>query len=437
MALARALINEPRVLLLDEPLGALDLKLREQMQAELKALQRKLGITFLFVTHDQHEALSMSDRVGVFNQGRLEQVGTPHELYDAPATRFVAEFVGAANLLRRRRRAAPGRQRRRRCSGPSASAWARRAARSASGIGRRSQYFGSFCRLRVARQGCHQPGRGPGRGRGARRRRRAQTVHLHWDATRCMPLADAARRSMTAMALRSPPWRRCTPRRRRPAVGRCSTGAAACCWLLLLVPPLLWFGVVYVGSLLALLANSFFRLDDFTGPGGARARAGQLRRPASKPANLDVVLRTVAMALRWSRWRASCSAFRWPTTWRAMRAARRRPLLYVAVMLPLWSSYLVRLYAWKLLLAKEGAISWAARRSCTSGWVLDGLLAHAGDRRATRCSFSPLGTFIVFVYIWLPFMILPIQAALERMPGSLRGGLGRPRRARRRRRSAA
>ena len=99
VALARALISEPQVLLLDEPLGALDLKLREQMQSELKSLQRKLGITFIFVTHDQHEALSMSDRIGVFNKGRLEQVATPAELYNRPATRFVAEFVGAANVL--------------------------------------------------------------------------------------------------------------------------------------------------------------------------------------------------------------------------------------------------------------------------------------------------------------------------------------------------
>jgi putative spermidine/putrescine transport system ATP-binding protein len=99
IALARALINNPEILLLDEPLGALDLKLREQMQSELKALQRKLGISFLFITHDQHEALSMSDRVGVFNHGKLEQVATPRELYNKPATRFVANFIGAANLV--------------------------------------------------------------------------------------------------------------------------------------------------------------------------------------------------------------------------------------------------------------------------------------------------------------------------------------------------
>ncbi|KXU38419.1 polyamine ABC transporter ATP-binding protein [Ventosimonas gracilis] len=100
VALARALINRPRVLLLDEPLGALDLKLREQMQGELKKLQRQLGITFVFVTHDQGEALSMSDRVAVFNQGRIEQVDTPRALYQQPATAFVAEFVGTSNLLR-------------------------------------------------------------------------------------------------------------------------------------------------------------------------------------------------------------------------------------------------------------------------------------------------------------------------------------------------
>jgi putative spermidine/putrescine transport system ATP-binding protein len=100
VALARALVNRPRVLLLDEPLGALDLKLREQMQGELKKLQRQLGITFIFVTHDQTEALSMSDRVAVFNKGRIEQVDSPRNLYMKPATPFVAEFVGTSNVLR-------------------------------------------------------------------------------------------------------------------------------------------------------------------------------------------------------------------------------------------------------------------------------------------------------------------------------------------------
>jgi putative spermidine/putrescine transport system ATP-binding protein len=99
VALARALVNRPKVLLLDEPLGALDLKLREEMQIELKEIQREVGITFVFVTHDQGEALSMSDRIAVFNHGRIEQVGTPQEIYERPTTTFVANFVGTSNLL--------------------------------------------------------------------------------------------------------------------------------------------------------------------------------------------------------------------------------------------------------------------------------------------------------------------------------------------------
>ncbi len=153
IALARALISEPKVLLLDEPLGALDLKLREQMQTELKALQRKLGITFVFVTHDQHEALSMSDRIGVFNQGRVEQVATPTQLYNRPATPFVAEFVGTANLLR-------GEEARR--FAPASMAMLRPehirlvpdgAPAHAHGIVGDVQYFGAFKRLRILRQG--------------------------------------------------------------------------------------------------------------------------------------------------------------------------------------------------------------------------------------------------------------------------------------------
>jgi putative spermidine/putrescine transport system ATP-binding protein len=99
VALARALVNRPKVLLLDEPLGALDLKLREEMQVELKAIQRQVGITFIFVTHDQEEALTMSDRIVVFSRGRIEQVGAPAEVYERPATPFVAGFVGTSNLL--------------------------------------------------------------------------------------------------------------------------------------------------------------------------------------------------------------------------------------------------------------------------------------------------------------------------------------------------
>ena len=101
VALARALVNQPPVLLLDEPLGALDLKLRQEMQTFLKALQRDLGITFVYVTHDQEEALTMSDRLAVFNEGRIEQVGSPAEVYEHPQSEFVAGFVGVSNVLER------------------------------------------------------------------------------------------------------------------------------------------------------------------------------------------------------------------------------------------------------------------------------------------------------------------------------------------------
>ena len=101
VALARAIVNEPEVLLLDEPLGALDLKLRQEMQTELKRIQREVGITFVYVTHDQEEALTMSDRIAVMNQGRIEQLGPPTDVYERPATEFVAGFIGVSNLIER------------------------------------------------------------------------------------------------------------------------------------------------------------------------------------------------------------------------------------------------------------------------------------------------------------------------------------------------
>ncbi|MBP6898583.1 MAG: ABC transporter ATP-binding protein [Burkholderiaceae bacterium] len=189
VALARALIGQPQVLLLDEPLGALDLKLREQMQSELKALQRRLGITFLFITHDQHEALSMSDRIGVFNAGRLEQVGTPAQVYDTPATRFVAQFVGAANVLdgaaalRLTGHAAAmlRPERVRLLDGADSAA-------NAEGLIAEVQYFGAFTRLKVdvgdallQADLAHAPGRAlPETGR---------RVQLQWDARAVHALA--------------------------------------------------------------------------------------------------------------------------------------------------------------------------------------------------------------------------------------------------------
>jgi putative spermidine/putrescine transport system ATP-binding protein len=175
------------VLLLDEPLGALDLKLREQMQSELKALQRRLGITFLFITHDQHEALSMSDRIGVFHAGRLVQVGTPAQVYQTPATRFVAQFVGAANLLegeaaQRLAGAACAMLRPERIAlGESAGARVR-------GTVQEVQYFGAFTRLRVGGEGTLLQVDLPASA--AEPPRPGQDVHLHWDSAAVHALAD-------------------------------------------------------------------------------------------------------------------------------------------------------------------------------------------------------------------------------------------------------
>ena len=190
VALARALINQPQVLLLDEPLGALDLKLREQMQSELKALQRQLGITFLFITHDQHEALSMSDRIGVFNQGRLEQVGTPQGVYNAPTTRFVAQFVGAANVL-------DGAAARDLTGRPAAMLRPERIRLGealdarASGVVAEAQYFGAFTRIKVDTAGVQLQADLP-EGGGSRAPEAGHQVFLHWDERAVHPLALAA-----------------------------------------------------------------------------------------------------------------------------------------------------------------------------------------------------------------------------------------------------
>jgi putative spermidine/putrescine transport system permease protein len=184
---------------------------------------------------------------------------------------------------------------------------------------------------------------------------------------------------------------------------------------LLLGPPLAWFGIVYLGSLASLLAHGFFRLDDFSGQIVYELGLSNFREIFA-PANLDVALRTITMAIAVT---LACAAIAFPIALYMARHARGRTkaLMYVAVMLPLWSSYLVRLYAWKLLLAKEGAISWAAQALHLQG-LLD-LLLSVPVLGGPSLSFSPLGTFIVFVYMWLPFMILPIQAAIERIPPSL------------------
>jgi putative spermidine/putrescine transport system permease protein len=182
----------------------------------------------------------------------------------------------------------------------------------------------------------------------------------------------------------------------------------------LLGPPLLWFCVIYLGSLFSLLANSFFQIDEFS---GMLVREFTFKNfiDLFEPANIDVAMRSIVMSTAVT---FGCTALAFPLAYYMARYARgpQKALLYLAVMLPLWSSYLVRLYAWKLLLAKEGVISWVMQNTHTQ-WLLDAFLTLPVVG-GNSLSFSPFGTFIVFVYMWLPFMVLPIQVAIERIPPS-------------------
>lgn len=184
---------------------------------------------------------------------------------------------------------------------------------------------------------------------------------------------------------------------------------------ILLTPPLVWLGVVYLGSLAALLLQSFYSIDEFSGVVKEEFTLktyGELLRPS----NFDILVRTVTMAAAVT---LACAILAFPVAYYAARFARGhwKAAFYLGIMLPLWSSYLVKVYAWKLILAKEGILGWTAEQTYT-GWIIDGLLSIPG-LEGSSLSTSPIGTFMVFVYIWLPYMILPMQAALERVPNSM------------------
>ncbi len=403
VALARALINRPKVLLLDEPLGALDLKLREEMQSELKGLQQRLGITFVFVTHDQGEALSMADRVAVFSQGRVEQLDTPRELYNRPQTAFVASFVGSANVV--------GRDAAQVLTG-SGHAFAIRpeliellaARRAGAGrvrpVQRRSRQRPLSRREQpAAREGgrAHDPGRG--------------VVRVH--RRRC-PGADDGRACAACLAARI----------RRPAAGLTMTGRAefslqgrrAFYFALLLAPPLLWLGIVYLGSLFTLLLQSFYAIDEFTARIVPEFTLATYRQLLTRPAHVDIILRTLLMAVAVTM---AAAVIAFPVALYMARYAgpRTKALFYVGVMLPMWTSYLVKVYAWRLILAKQGIASWGFEHLGLMG-ALDKALAVPVVGGPSLAS-SYIGMFVVFVYMWLPFMILPLAAALERVPASL------------------
>jgi len=184
--------------------------------------------------------------------------------------------------------------------------------------------------------------------------------------------------------------------------------------LLLLLPPLLWIGIVYVGSLFALLLQSFYSLDDFSGLIVHEFTLSTYLQLLEE-ANVQIILRTVLMAALVT---IACAAIAFPIAYYAARYAKgwQKAAFYLAVMMPLWSSYLVKVYAWKLILAKEGIVNYLAEALHLT-WVIDGMLAIPLIG-GPSLSFSYIGTFLVFVYVWIPYMILPTQAALERVPAN-------------------
>ena len=185
---------------------------------------------------------------------------------------------------------------------------------------------------------------------------------------------------------------------------------------LLLLPPLLWLGTVYLGSLFVLLAQSFYAIDEFTARVVPELTLRTYRQLVSQPANVDIVARTLLMAVAVT---IACGIIAFPVANYMARYAgpKMKAFFYVGVMLPMWTSYLVKVYAWRLILAKQGIVAWGFESTGTSAF-LDQVLSTPVVGGPSLAS-SYIGMFIVFVYMWLPFMILPLAAALERVPASL------------------
>ena len=187
-------------------------------------------------------------------------------------------------------------------------------------------------------------------------------------------------------------------------------------FLLFLLPPLSWLGIIYLGSLLTFLSHSFFSLDGFTGKINYTFTFNTIFELFNSRANFDILIRTVGLALTVT---LGSALIGFPVAYYMAKftSSKVKVFFYIAIMLPLWSSYLVRVYSWKLILAKEGIINWFFTKLHMS-WLLDKILSipYIGG---PSLSISYIGKFLVFTYIWLPFMILPIHASLERVPNSL------------------
>ena len=392
VALARALVNRPRVLLLDEPLGALDLKLRKGMQLELKHLQTSLGITFVYVTHDQEEALTMSDRIVLMRQGRIAQVGAPRDLYDRPASRYVADFIGETNLLggtvveSRNGEAALriGVDVLRGISDgvleTGHEAWlAVRpeaiAVRPPEGLGRRQRRVGDSEGSGLRRLG--DPGaRDPHVGTADRRARagRHQRPRGRGGPARVVYGTE----SLCPGVRHGPSLRRRCPSGSSPS---CSSSRMFCC-------SCIRSGVSRVGR--SRTSSHSRTTADFSAPISIPTRSSF--RLASR---CRVTLFSLLLA--------------YPLAYLlAFKVRRHKQLMYMAVIIPLWVSYLVRAYAWKIILGQEG--------------ILNGLLQAAGliDHPLTFLLYSRWAVILALTHIYTPFTLMPIYAVLEAIPPALK-----------------
>ena len=413
VAIARSLVLEPTLLLLDEPLGALDLKLREHMKIELKQLQADFGTTFVYITHDQSEALVLSDHVAVMNAGRFEQVGTPQELYYQPRTPFVAGFVGANNRMsgkavaRRWRRGRIGdgrrargpradergdrrrRPRSKRSCGPRSSTW-RAMRRSCRRPRNASPAVSKACCSTAPTRRCWCASRSRTRRSGSRCRRRAVSR-----------ISRSANRSPSAS-------RRSVPSAFAPAAMAADTGSgiaaprARLALLLLLAPALVWLvGLVVIPHLelaiLSLRARVAPRVYEFS--------LAQYRTFVDEPLYWHTFVRTAAMSIL----ATVCTLLiAFPAAWYIAKIARGRSksLLFVLCLIPFWVSEAVRTLGWMILLRESG--------------VLPRVLVQLGiTTTPVEMLYHDTTILVGLVYTSLLFMVVPLVSALESLDDSL------------------
>ncbi len=384
VALARALVARPSVLLLDEPLGALDLQLRQQMQVVLKEIQREVGITFVYVTHDQGEALSMSDRLAVMSAGRIEQVGTPREVYFNPVTPFVAGFIGKSNI---------GSGRVFNADGQPVGQWGGLEFPVPAGAKVGECFFSLRPEAVVL---------GTGGGDVVAEGTVTSVVFLGDSSEvgilrnfRCGLPSVSMSASDSPCHFTRPKW---CPSMASPAI------LSAGLWRKVSLAPLIvWAAILVLLPNLLMLVFSFWQTRD-----------GVLIREFTISNYIDVLTNDVSMRILGQTMLVAlgasllATAIAYPMAWFVVRKLSRHRLLAVLmVIVPLWISYLVRVYAWKIILGESGVINSAL---LNLGLIQDPL---------SFMLYSRFAVFLTLTYVSIPFAFVASYAALERLPTPL------------------